>query len=560
MMTLRLNGRHLGAMLAFALCAKIALAADGPATFQPVTARQPLVVGAPTEIYPYSYLDEHGQWAGFSTEVLDAVARVMHLQITRQRAQPTQLQERFRGGEFDLLQHFQQSASREAFADFSVPLLTLQGAVFVRQGGPIHSIADLEGADFVVFTANDVGERFLASRGVHVRPVIVASLAEALRSVSEGRCAGTFLSKLTALAVIDQNHLRGVVPLGDAVEGFDVRHCFAVHKGDAQLLARVNEGLAILHQTGEYDRIYRKWFGKVGGILFTREELVSYAAAALALACLVALWVLWRERVLRRSIEQLNAGLERRVAERTAELDARVAEVEKLNQELEAFSYSVSHDLRAPLRNITGFLELLSRRTTGRLDDEEVRYVSTVSREATRMGGLIDDLLELSRLGRTEMKAVRVEPAELIEEIRIELQQETAGRVIEWKIGALPPVHGDRTLLRQVLSNLIGNAVKFSRQRATATIEVAAISPEGEDGTVTFLVRDNGAGFNPAYTGKLFGVFQRLHNQRDFEGTGIGLANVKRIVERHGGRVWAEGAVDRGATFFFSLPRFAEPT
>jgi len=289
------------------------------------------------------------------------------------------------------------------------------------------------------------------------------------------------------------------------------------------------------------------------------------------------------------AVQQLNAELEDRVNQRTAELANRVIQVEQLNaeqvellgqlrrselrtdraaanlqevnanllaanQELEAFSYSVSHDLRAPLRNITGFLELLTKRTGGQIDAESTRFVSTVVAEATRMGLLIDDLLTFARIGRTEMKLQIVNLDELVGEVRAELHSEIGDRAIEWKIGALPRVQGDRPLLRQVIANLLSNAVKFTRQRAAAVIEIGAGAARPGDATVTIFIRDNGAGFNPKYLSKLFGVFQRLHNSRDFEGTGIGLANVKRIITRHGGRIWAEGQVDRGATFSFTLP------
>ena len=224
------------------------------------------------------------------------------------------------------------------------------------------------------------------------------------------------------------------------------------------------------------------------------------------------------------------------------------------NQELEAFSYSVSHDLRAPLRNITGFLELLERRSAGHLDAEAARYVTVVIAEARRMGLLIDDLLTFSRIGRTEMNLQEVSIATLVDEVRQEIASDVGERSITWLLGPLPLVQGDRSLLRQVIANLVSNAVKFTRRKAAATIEIGVGASRPGDAYATFFVRDNGAGFNPKYHDKLFGVFQRLHNARDFEGTGIGLANVKRIVTRHGGRVWAEGAVERGAVFYFTLP------
>jgi signal transduction histidine kinase len=249
-------------------------------------------------------------------------------------------------------------------------------------------------------------------------------------------------------------------------------------------------------------------------------------------------------------ILRLNQDLERRVAERTAQLQA-------VNRELESFSYSISHDLRAPLRHIDGFAQLLSRRMADKLDDTGRHYLDTVTSSARRLGVLIDELLVFSRMGRAEMRRSEVATRPLIDEILRELQHETQGRQIEWTIGALPAMTGDPVMLRQVWSNLLGNALKYSRKRTIAQIAIThRLDPvEGH----IFAVRDNGAGFEMEYAGKLFGVFQRLHEASEFEGTGIGLANVRRIVERHGGRVWAEGRPNEGATFSFSLPANLPP-
>ncbi len=245
-------------------------------------------------------------------------------------------------------------------------------------------------------------------------------------------------------------------------------------------------------------------------------------------------------------IHRLNAELEQRVVERTAQLQA-------ANRELEAFSYSVSHDLRAPLRHVVGFVELLQRDPGSSLSEKGLRYVATISQSAKRMGDLIDDLLAFSRNGKSEMKKREVHLDQLLREALEEVQGEAKERHIGWKIHPLPPVWADRALLRMVLVNLISNAVKFTGGRAEASIEIGcAPGQEGED---VIFVRDNGAGFDPKYSDKLFGVFQRLHSQAEFAGTGIGLANVQRIIHRHGGRVWAEGAVNQGATFSFSIPK-----
>ena len=245
------------------------------------------------------------------------------------------------------------------------------------------------------------------------------------------------------------------------------------------------------------------------------------------------------------AIRKLNFELERRVKERTAELEV-------ANRELEAFAYSVSHDLRAPLRHIDGFLELLQKKTGTTLDEQGRHYMDAIADAARKMGLLIDDLLSFSRMGRQAMAFQPLDLGTLVRDVIRELEPDAAGRNIEWRIGELPAVGGDAAMLRMVLVNLISNALKFTRPRRQAQIEIGSIP--GQDAEAVIFVRDNGVGFDMTYADKLFGVFQRLHRAEEFEGTGIGLANVRRIIARHGGRTWAEGKIDQSATFYFSLP------
>jgi light-regulated signal transduction histidine kinase (bacteriophytochrome) len=267
-----------------------------------------------------------------------------------------------------------------------------------------------------------------------------------------------------------------------------------------------------------------------------------------------------------REVMLMTVELDKRVAERTAELGAaqeqlrhrnaellrRTTQLEAANKELETFSYSVSHDLRAPLRHINGYLQALQEEASGTMTQEARGFLEAISASAQRMNALIEDLLAFSRMSRASMSETRFEMTPLVEEVVAELAQETRGRNIQWEIPALPAVSADRPLLKQVWANLLSNAVKYTRPRDPAVITVGYREHPGQ---WEFFVRDNGVGFDMRYAGKLFGVFQRLHDPEEFEGTGIGLANVRQIIRRHGGETRAESQVERGTTVYFSIPK-----
>jgi signal transduction histidine kinase len=287
---------------------------------------------------------------------------------------------------------------------------------------------------------------------------------------------------------------------------------------------------------------------------------VPFYVAFVLFAVIVTRFTAVRRRV-ERELLQSRDGLQKELIERrmreeqirelNQQLERRSAELEASNKELEAFAYSISHDLRSPLRHMVGFAELLGQHAATALDEKSRRYTTTILDAAKRMGALIDDLLAFSRIGRTEARASTVSLRQLINEVVEEMRPDTAGRTISWHIGDLPDLYCDRSMLRMVFVNLITNATKFTRPRERAEIEIGSF--EDARGVVLF-VKDNGVGFDMKYSNKLFRVFQRLHRSEEFEGTGIGLATVQRIIQRHGGTVSAEGSVNGGATLFLAVP------
>jgi signal transduction histidine kinase len=293
---------------------------------------------------------------------------------------------------------------------------------------------------------------------------------------------------------------------------------------------------------------------------------IPYFLLFMLSAVIVASFSAVRRRIeenLRHARDRLEDELQQRqqrdaeIRNLNQELTARAAELAATNKELESFAYSVSHDLRAPLRHVVGYSELLQNQTSASLDETGREYVQTIVDAAQKMGNLIDDLLAFSRIGRTETRTTAVDLQQLVSDVASEIKAQAPSQDIRWNVGRLPVCYGDRALLRVALVNLLSNAVKFSSTRSVANVEIGCMDGHGDHSEI--FVRDNGVGFDMRYVDKLFGVFQRLHRADEFEGTGIGLATVQRIVHRHGGTVRAEGAKGKGATFYFTVPTGKQP-
>ena len=275
---------------------------DAQAFRTPLTERQPLAAGVFSDAYPYSYLDSEGQPVGFTFEILDAVAKAVNLRVERTTGPADQIRARFQHGEFDLLQYHGITPARQNYAQYSTPFLSLQGCVYVQSGSPIHSLGDLTGRSFGVIGTTGLGERLLGDNHVRALIVSVPSQEELLQKISTGEIEAGFLSQLTELTVTRRLHLSNIRILGKPYEGYDIQQAFAVHPGDAELLARLNEGLAIIHHTGEYDRIYNKNFGQFGSYFLSVEELKLGASIALEIGFIIALWGYFRQRKLRKEL------------------------------------------------------------------------------------------------------------------------------------------------------------------------------------------------------------------------------------------------------------------
>ena len=370
---------------------------------------------------------------------------------------------------------------------------------------------------------------------------------EALRQ-SEDNFARAFNSNPAALAItrIDDGTFLILNEAYTKIMGYEPPEILGRTVADLNIYINPDERNMLVRQLREQDRmrdyelLVRSKSGDVRSLLVSMEPILYDNGP-----CILSTFLDITERKqAEEKIRSLNEDLEARVIERTSQLEA-------ANKELESFSYSISHDLRAPLRAIDGYTNILVEDYEAVLDVEGKRICGVISRETQRMGKLIDDLLAFSRVGRREVHPQKIDMKAIVDSVFAELLRNEDKSRFDIQVGSLIPVNGDTALMRQVWVNLLSNAIKFTSRKKRAVIEVQSWQ---EDGEIVYSVRDNGAGFDMEYVNKLFGVFQRLHGEDEFEGTGVGLAIVQRVIHRHDGRVWAEGKVDEGAVFHFALP------
>jgi len=685
-----------------------------------------IIIASEPDYPPYCFVDKNGNADGFSVELFIAAAKAVHMDVEIKIGIWNKIKQDLSEGTIDALPLVGRTSEREKFYDFTLPYLSLHGAVFVREGTTdILSIQDLENKNILVMKG-DNAEEFLHRVKITKNIIQTYTYEEAFRRLASGEGDAILTQRVMGIKLIESLQLKTIVPLSFPVNEFRQDFCFAVKKGDTELLSRLNEGLSIVIANKTFDAIHLRWFGPVNQQRLTYFEVIKYVLYFLIpfvfLFSIVAIFFLRRtvrlrtnslqqeiiehqktvntlnsqqlllsemekvtkvggweydvatkkmvwtdgvyqiygvskkdynpsemnpefkfydkedqevvdfafkqaiengssfdlnlrfksadgkakwirtsakperkeEKIIRlignilditeqkqseEELLKLKNDLEIIVLERTKELHEKVLrlnksqkamlymvedlntvtnelklEREKLeasNKELEAFSYSVSHDLRAPLRGVLGFTQILMEEYAVKLDDEGKRICNIIKDNSVKMGQLIDDLLAFSRLNRYSMHSSEINIENMVISIYHETTEEEDRKRIELSIGQLKNAFGDTNLIKQVWINLLSNAIKFSSKKDVSKVVVSSYK---ENENLIYCIQDNGTGFDMKYADKLFGVFQRLHNERDFKGTGVGLAIVQRIIHRHGGKVWAESEVGKGASFYFSLP------
>ncbi len=690
-----------------------------------------ILIASEPDYPPYCIVDEDGNASGFAVDLFMAAAEAAGLDVKIKIGLWNKIKRDLAEGKIDALPFVGRTPEREMLFDFSLPYMSLHGAVFLRkEQTDIKTLADLK-SKVILVMKGDNAEEFVRRERVSDKIITTNTFEEAFRLLAAGEGDAVITQRLMGIQLLEKLDISSVYPLELQIPQFRQDFCFAVKKGNRELLSRLDEGLSLIISTDVYDQIRYKWFGpafrekiswveiakyvvyiliplliifsafavfalrkevrrktgklnqeidkhkntleslkakeeqirlllnstaegiygtdkngkcefinhaairilgyerkeqfiakdihelihhsKVNGSTYTRKECPvfktletgegthsddellwradgsSFPAEIFAYpirkndsltGAVVTFWDISGRKERETDLQNLTNNLEAEVEQRTIELREKVnklnrskeamlymvedlnqitaelknerEKLERSNRELDAFTYSVSHDLRAPLRAINGFSKFLIEDYTDRLDAEGKRFLDTIRENAAKMDQLILDMLSLSRISRSELKMAPVDMEAIIHSMFHEIASEEEKKSFEIFIKSVPAVTGDSALLKQVWQNLIANALKYSSKSKLKKIEIGA---NIDDIFISYFIKDHGAGFDDKYKHKLFGVFQRLHREDEFKGTGVGLAIIKRIIDRHNGKVWAEGAPDKGATFYFSLPK-----
>lgn len=717
------------------------IAWQNPETGSQARYQSSITIGSEPNYPPYGIVDENGNADGFSVELFKAAADAVGLNVEIKVGIWNQIKNDLAEGRIDALPLVGRTPEREEIFDFTMPYLSLHGAVFVRKNvSDIKSIEDLKEKEIAVMKG-DNAEEFIVRANISEKIFTTHTFEEAFRELDAGRVDAVLTQRITGLKLLEEMNIKSITALNFQLPEFRQDFCFAVQKGNQELLDLLNEGLSVIIANGTFEQIRLKWLGPVDREFVSREKMIRRTLFILVPVLIlgIVLWIVFLRKEVKRRTQKLNnevsqhkktlqsleiqqqlykeseaqirllldstaegiygidtvgnctlinksalrilgfssqqevlgknmhrlihhtradgsvcepencaifksfrnktgihrddevfwktdgtsfpveyfshpfhkngkvtgavvtfmditerkksenelillkQQLEKEVAQRTAELADKVQKldrsqramlymVEDLNQithelkqertkleaantELEAFTYSVSHDLRAPLRAINGYSGFLLEDYAEILDDTGKQFIQTIRDNATKMDKLITDLLNLSRVSRSSLNISKTDMKQLALAILHETGTDREKNSFEITVGDLPAAYCDAGLTKQVWQNLIGNALKYSSKSVTKQIEIGATE---NNEVVTYFVKDSGIGFDEKFSDKIFGVFQRLHRDSEFEGTGVGLAIVQRIVQRQGGKVWASGIPGKGATFFFSLPKNSE--
>ncbi len=544
------------------------------------TASSEIRVGSELEFPPYAFVDETGQPAGFSVDLIKAVADAMGMSIHISTGPWDTVWNFLAAGRLDVLPIVAKLPERIHVVDFSLPHTETFDSFFVRAGSPfLPNIAAARGKEIVVMRS-DAAHHALLERNFQGNLILVNTIPEGLQLISSGKYDAFLCSKLIGTLAIKQHGLKDL-NAGPPLSEYKRVFSFAVRKGDTELLEKLNQGLMIIKTNDVYDRIYEKWLTADDPWWIWKKYFIPFIMTMVAFALIAGFWLVilkiqvkrrtrelaernamllaaqenLEEKVARRTTElsHTNAALQSEVSERKqAEDDLKQANVrlKMLNEELESFIYSVSHDLRAPLRSIGGFAGILIKGYAGNLDDKGLDYLVRIHRGTGKMAQIIDDLLRLSRISQQTLERTDVDLSRIASSVVTELHEADPGRSIEINIEAGLTAFVDPRLMEIALSNLLGNAWKFTSKTEDARIEFGAVRQNGQ---CVYFVKDTGVGFEPEYANKMFRPFQRLHTDEEFEGTGIGLAIVERVVHQHGGNAWAESEPGKGAIVYFTL-------